>query len=111
MQNLWADRDERSVAVEHHAGWVAYQVVGYALIADMVLRAWRPGITDQTLGLLDRGFPLDIPAVCLIGGIAQWIVILRGRIVGRRRAIALTLLLGSCVLVAFAVAWGLAHWV
>lgn len=50
MQNLWADRDERAVAVEQRAGWVAYQAVGYCLLVDMVIHAWRPGITDWPSG-------------------------------------------------------------
>lgn len=109
MHSLWADRDERAVAVERRAGWVAYQVVGYCLLVDMVLHTWRPGIMDQTLGLFDTGFPLDIAVILLIGGIAQWAVILRGRIVGRRRGAAMALLLAACMVVSVVVAWLLAR--
>jgi hypothetical protein len=104
MQNLWAGRDERAVAVEHRAGWVAYQVMGYCLLLDMILHTWKPGITDQTLGLLDTGIPLDIPVIILIGGIAQWAVIIRGRILGPRRAVAMGALLTLCVVIAVVVA-------
>ena len=80
------DMDERALAVEHRAGWVAFQAMGYLLILDMVLHTWRPGITDQTLGLLDRGFPLDIIAVMAGGSIAHAVVVLKERTVTPRRA-------------------------
>lgn len=105
MRALWADRDERAVAVEHRAGWVGFQVIVYALLVDMVLRAWWPGIADQTLGLFETGFPVDIPIVISIGGVAQWIVILRGRIVGRERALAVAILLAASVVLSAAIAW------
>lgn len=105
MQSFNAGRDERAVSVEHRAGWVAFQVMGYCLLLDMVLHTWRPGIMDQTLGLFSTGFPLDIPVILLIGGLAQWAVILQGQVIERRRAVALTLLLVSGVVLAILVAW------
>lgn len=109
MRGWRSEQDERSIAVENRAGNVAYQVTGYMLILDMVLHTWRPGLTEWNFGLLDRAMPVDILVILLAGGIAQWAVILQGRVVGRRRAVMIAAALTASVLAAAAIAVVLAR--
>lgn len=73
------EMDERVLAVEHQAGYIAYQVLGYLMILDMMLRAWHPEWVDW------NGMPVDIPVVMLIAGAVEWTIKVRKRIVGPRR--------------------------
>lgn len=109
MLDVSRERDERSIAVEQRAGNAAYQVVGYLLILDMVLHTWRPGITDQTLGLFDRPWPVDILLILLAGGLVQWSIILRQRVVGPHRAKLTALLLAGGTVLAAVIALVLAR--
>lgn len=98
MWNRHKERDERSVAVEHRAGYVAYQVVSYLLLLDIILHVMRPGLTDW------NGWSLDLWAMIFLGGAVQWTIILRERIVGRRRAVMLAGVLVAGMVVSAAIA-------
>jgi len=105
MWNPRAERDERAIAVEHRAGYVAYQVVGYLLILDMVLRTWRPGLVEWDLGgLMDRPMPIDVWVIGLVGGLVQWGVMLRERTIGPVTARWTTYLVAGSMLLAALIA-------
>lgn len=71
--------DERTVAVENRAGYLASQTMMWLLVLDMGLKSWRPEWTDW------NGFPADIVFVLMAGGAVQTVYSLRARVYGARR--------------------------
>jgi hypothetical protein len=96
MKHFDNEVDERVIAVNHRAGYYAYLVMGWMLVADMMLRGLRPNWTSWD------GFPVDVLVVIAGGAGTQLFYTLSQRTVGKRRSMAL--LLSVAVAAVFAAA-------
>ncbi|HWI65128.1 MAG TPA: hypothetical protein VNT75_25140 [Symbiobacteriaceae bacterium] len=82
--------DERAVAVDNRAGYLAFQVMLWLLLADLGLHGWRPEWTNW------NGFPADVVIIMLAGGTVHTVYAARARAIGpkRVRSMAISLLVG-----------------
>ncbi len=93
-----SETDERVVAVNHAAGYYAYQVMSWLLLLAMMVHGLRAEWTTL------NGFPIDILAVIAGGAGTHIFVTTKNRTVGRVRAVSIAWSISVAALVGCIVA-------